>query len=108
MGDTRQGQVGQTTIEPARQPPPSATAAKETKDYKGFVAGVFSGITKLSGECRFFRSHLVVQTYSANLFRCFFRSIVGHPYVEFLRRGTRALLGTRELTKTQLKPNEQI
>lgn len=25
---------------------------KGKRDYKGFVAGVFSGITKLSGECR--------------------------------------------------------
>jgi hypothetical protein len=25
---------------------------KEKRDYKGFVAGVFSGVTKLSGEFR--------------------------------------------------------
>ena len=29
---------------------PKVTQVKEKKDYKGFVAGVFSGIAKLSGK----------------------------------------------------------
>lgn len=30
--------------------PPAAPPASASKNYKGFVAGVFSGIAKLSGE----------------------------------------------------------
>lgn len=34
---------------PAAAPEPSQPQAKANKSYKGFVAGVFSGIAKLSG-----------------------------------------------------------
>jgi hypothetical protein len=35
---------------PAPEPPqPQAAAKKSNKNYRGFVAGVFSGIAKLSG-----------------------------------------------------------
>lgn len=30
---------------------PACAPVQENKNYRGFVAGVFSGIAKLSGEC---------------------------------------------------------
>ena len=52
MGDGRNEQVGHAPIEHAAalSNATSKTKPKEKKDYKGFVAGVFSGIAKLSGE----------------------------------------------------------
>lgn len=37
---------------------PSSTKSKQKRDYKGFVAGVFSGIAKLSGGFFFFSSSI--------------------------------------------------
>jgi solute carrier family 25 carnitine/acylcarnitine transporter 20/29 len=42
--------AGETTpAAPASASSPAAPLKKDNKNYKGFVAGVFSGIAKLSG-----------------------------------------------------------
>jgi len=38
-----------TPSAPAPAPGPAPALKKDNKNYKGFVAGVFSGIAKLSG-----------------------------------------------------------
>lgn len=55
--------------------PPAATSKK---NYKGFVAGVFSGIAKLSGKLGYDASVFTIGNglISANLL-----NLVGHPYV---------------------------
>ena len=46
---------------------PKVAQAKEKKDYKGFVAGVFSGIAKLSGEsCQGCHARLIVLSNSSD------------------------------------------
>lgn len=38
------------TVAPAVTPAPVPVTEKKAQNYKGFVAGVFSGVAKLSGE----------------------------------------------------------
>lgn len=75
---------------PVQDPLTSAPVATNKKDYKGFVAGVFSGITKLSGklilEPILRRSDLEPITLSQLFFLLSANKLlplVGHPYVLF-------------------------
>ena len=61
--------------------------ASQHKNYKGFVAGVFSGIAKLSGMYLLYKARKLRLTLN-------FRSAVGHPFDTRKWPGTRLGLPT--------------
>lgn len=75
MSSTKAGVSPSTgaTKQPLIHESGSGNAAPETqsskRDYKGFVAGVFSGITKLSGECSFVSFYISNCLVASELYR---------------------------------------